>query len=192
MTIAIDVRSLAEKTGGVPAYTRNLLKALLARNDGHRYVIFTSGYHIATSMILRDIETVALRCSNKLLNGLIAVTGLPNFDYLIEKKIGRHVDLFFVPNLNFFSCSPSTKVVVTAHDIAFHSFPHLLSPKHRRWHTLASPQRFFNRADRLIAVSDHTKRDVMDVFSVSSEKIDVVFEGITPPQPLLSSQKKQK
>ena len=70
--------------------------------------------------------------------------------------------------------------VLTIHDMTHERFPQYFSPtdptpRHKR--LLAE------KAKRIIAISECTKRDVMEYLNVPEEKIDVIYHGLTP-QPL--------
>jgi glycosyltransferase involved in cell wall biosynthesis len=69
--------------------------------------------------------------------------------------------------------------VATVHDIAFHLFPEIQPPAYRnywtRWTRIACEQ-----ADRIIAVSEATRRDLLEHFRVDPAKVKVVHEAADP------------
>ncbi len=72
-----------------------------------------------------------------------------------------------------------TKTVFTLHDLIFKFFPQYHLPRNRIYLNLAMPL-FLKRADAIICVSDHTKRDAIKTYGVPEEKIRVIHEGIHP------------
>ena len=71
------------------------------------------------------------------------------------------------------------KSVVSIHDLIFLRFPEFYHPIDRRIYRWKF-QRACRIADRIIAVSECTKRDIMTFFSVPEEKINVVYQGCHP------------
>jgi glycosyltransferase involved in cell wall biosynthesis len=72
--------------------------------------------------------------------------------------------------------------VVTVHDLAIYLHPEWFPGGQlfsRRFVVPAS----ITRAVKAIAVSESTKRDLQEIFTVPSEKISVIHEGVDPPPP---------
>ena len=73
----------------------------------------------------------------------------------------------------------ATPSVITIHDLSFRRAPERFRGPHRAYLSLFT-QLSCQRAKRLIAVSKFTKQEVMDVYGVPAEKIDVVYSGVDP------------
>lgn len=69
--------------------------------------------------------------------------------------------------------------VVTLHDIIFVRMPELYKPLDRRIYTQKYRSSCFN-ADRVIAISQQTKNDLINTWGVPEDKIDVVYQGCNP------------
>ena len=127
---------------------------------------------------------------------------LPDFSYRIFRLFGRDLDAFLMnyhqiwsryPEADVYHLAsqtlaagllirrPSSRVVVTVHDI----FPYML----RRDPELRSPYRTdqlfhwlamvgLRRADHVLAVSDYTKRCLVEILRLPPENITVVYHGI--------------
>lgn len=68
------------------------------------------------------------------------------------------------------------KSVVTIHDLIFMRYPQYYKPVDR-WIYRYKFRRACEQADRIIAVSECTKRDIVHFFGTPEEKIDVVYQG---------------
>jgi glycosyltransferase involved in cell wall biosynthesis len=68
---------------------------------------------------------------------------------------------------------------VTIHDLSFERDPKLLGPKDRLIFRTVVP-RAVRRAVRLIAVSERTKADLVELYGVPPERITVAHHGIDP------------
>ena len=66
---------------------------------------------------------------------------------------------------------------MTVHDLIFERYPQHHTLANRTFLRVAMPL-FVRRADAIIAVSMHTKRDVLELYGTSPHKIHVVEEGI--------------
>jgi glycosyltransferase involved in cell wall biosynthesis len=71
------------------------------------------------------------------------------------------------------------KTVFTLHDLIFKFFPQHHLPRNRIFLNLAMPL-FLKRADAIICVSEHTKRDAIKEYGVPEEKLRVIYEGVHP------------
>ena len=68
------------------------------------------------------------------------------------------------------------KSIVTIHDLIFLRYPQYYKPIDR-WIYRFKFRRACEQADRIIAVSECTKRDIMYFFGTPAEKISVVYQG---------------
>jgi len=70
----------------------------------------------------------------------------------------------------------SAKSVVTMHDAIFMRYPHLYSSSYRA--IFIQKNKYACRvADRIIAISEQTKRDIIKYFNADENKISVVYQG---------------
>jgi glycosyltransferase involved in cell wall biosynthesis len=68
------------------------------------------------------------------------------------------------------------RTAVTIHDLIFERFPRLYSAIDRRiyrWKTRSAAM----RADLVVAISEQTKRDLVELYAVPAEKIRIVYQG---------------
>src|SRR5512138_128291 len=84
-----------------------------------------------------------------------------------------HALAYVVPVL---SRLPST---VTVYDLSFYRTPERFRWLNR-WYLRTFTRRSCRRARRVIAISESTRRDVIDVFGVSGERVDVAWPGVGP------------
>ena len=72
-----------------------------------------------------------------------------------------------------------TPTVLTVHDLIFERYPQ----HHTRrnvWFLKVGMRLFTRAATAIIAVSQHTRRDLIDLYGVSPAKLHVIYEGIDP------------
>lgn len=69
--------------------------------------------------------------------------------------------------------------VVTVHDLIFLVYPQFYRPIDRLIYTIKARQAC-RLADRILAVSECTKRDIVRYFGANPDKIDVIYQGCEP------------
>lgn len=70
----------------------------------------------------------------------------------------------------------NARSVVTIHDLIFLKFPKFYNLFDRQIYAYKFRKACQN-ADKIIAVSECTKRDIIDIFGVQSEKVSVIYQG---------------
>ena len=71
------------------------------------------------------------------------------------------------------------RTVFTLHDLIFRQFPQHHLPRNRIFLNVAMPL-FLRRADAVICVSEHTRRDAISAYGIPEEKMIVIHEGVHP------------
>ncbi|HHY54446.1 MAG TPA: glycosyltransferase family 4 protein [Chloroflexi bacterium] len=73
----------------------------------------------------------------------------------------------------------TTPTVLTVHDLIFERYPE----HHTRrnvWFLKVGMRLFTRAATAIIAVSEHTRRDLIDLYGTAPEKVHVIYEGVDP------------
>jgi glycosyltransferase involved in cell wall biosynthesis len=174
--VAIDVRSLLQADkAGVPLYTLNLVRWLTMRS-ANDYCLFCNSYGAPfpedAPPETEHVSHHMTRIPNKLFNASLMLSGNPKID-----RLAGDADVLYLPNLNFASSKCPT--VVTVHDLSFRRYPEFFSPKRRLWHKMIDPDRLISNAARVIAVSRHTKDDVIETYGVDESLIEVVSPAVS-------------
>ena len=97
---------------------------------------------------------------------------------LPAERLAGACDIFHSPD---FTLPPLSRArgVVTVHDLSFLRVPQCADPGLRAFLERAVP-RSLARAARVLADSENTKRDLIELLDVAPEKISVVPAGIEP------------
>lgn len=171
LKIAITVEALKnEYFAGVEQYIYNLTYQLLSRSELALTLIAPSDlphslFPAHTHVIYHDPTPV-------LGSGFVSAVFSP-------PKNLSNFDLVHCPTVTApFFFRPNSRVVMTVHDLIPLLFP--------RWQTTRRVLYFkyflkyrFRFVDRFIAVSNTTKQDLIDLFEIPEDKIDVVYEGVS-------------
>lgn len=91
----------------------------------------------------------------------------------ILKKIQADV---FVSTDNILSLRTKVPTVLVTHDLAYEHFPETITPLVRRYYQHFAPK-FNSKADKIVAVSEYTKQDLINTYDISGDKIAVACNG---------------
>ena len=179
LKIGIDIRTLMDKRySGVSEYTFHLVNEFLKLDQNNQYrLYYNSGRDLAfrlPNFIAANVKVIGTRYPNKIFNYVLQKL----FHYpQIDKVIGG-VDVFWSPHINFLSLSKSTRKFLTIHDLSFLRYPEFFNQRKNFWHRLINVKKLAVNFDHLIAVSENTKRDMIELLGVAPEKISVIYSGI--------------
>lgn len=177
LTVGFDATAAARQQAGIGRYARELLRALTARDESIRYKVYYSGGGVDRSglpPLPSRIRVRALPVSDRYSNAFWHRARMP---VPIQAVIGR-ISVLHSPD---FTAPPalSRPTLITIHDLAFEREPDCAVPSLRAYLERVVP-RAARRASHIIAVSQATKQDLVDVYSIPEEKISVIYEGIAP------------
>ncbi len=185
-TIAIDIRPLLEKSwGGVSWFTYYLTDGLIkqASQENLRVFLFYNQRKLLNDSTIRllkkwrarqNVKIKGYKLPNKILHLTMRFLNYPYIDDLISIKI----DYFILPNLSFISLSNKTKRIALCHDLSFKIFPEFFTLRSRLWYKLINPREFYSKADKIIAVSQNTKQDLIDLYGIDANRVAVIYPGI--------------
>lgn len=181
MIIGIDIRLLGKGIkSGIEEYTENLLAHLIPLDPKIKFKLFFSSFCGELSeydwLKCPNVELFRYRFPNKLLFLSSSFLDTPKIDQLMGG-----VDVFFSPHFFITALSPTCKRVVTFHDLSYIHFPEFFSWRKYIWHNLEmKPIWQSHFADKIIAVSESTKNDLVNLYHVDSAKVRVIYSGISP------------
>ncbi|MFH1583169.1 MAG: glycosyltransferase family 1 protein [Candidatus Falkowbacteria bacterium] len=177
MKIGIDTRALLDaRYSGVSEYTLNLVKEILKLDNKNDYQFFYNCFGDCLNIpefTEKNVKLVKYNYPNKILNYFL-------FKFLnypkIDKKLGA--DLFFMPHINFIGLSSASKSLITIHDLSFLKYPEFFSWRKNFWHKMINVKKLIKRFDCIVAVSENTKRDIVELCGVDENKIKVIYAGV--------------
>lgn len=181
MRIGIDARTILNpekgEAIGVGHYTYQLIRNLLELDKKNEYVLFFD-FHVRE----KDIK--------KFTQPNVKIKFYPFSDY--KKYLpGAYSEILGTATLLkekldvLHSTSPHSRIptgyrgkcIVTFHDLSIYKipgcYPRISGVKEKAVYSLMA-----KKADRIIAVSHSTKKDVEEIFKIPSEKIDVIYSGL--------------
>ena len=176
MNIGYDAKRIVQNNTGLGNYGRYMIEILSRFYPDNRYFLFAPKQKknerlkylhtqanvsfVFPSGIARIIPSIwrTIGICNDLKNNKLSIFhGLSN-----ELPVGIR--------------KSNVKSIVTVHDLIFLRYPEFYKPLDR-WIYRWKFERACRIADKIIAVSECTKRDIVSFFSIPEEKIAVVYQG---------------
>ncbi len=160
------------RNAGPSRYTTNLVEALLAQPTGHDFTLFLND-QVRTLPFTPATPVRVLRTRAPTSRTGIRVL----WEHLLAPwHIGSaRLDLVH-SMLNVVPLAAPTQHVVTVHDLSFMRTPDA-HPTHRRWYLTAATWLSARRARSVLADSQATKDDVVDLLGIDPSGVHVVYPG---------------
>ena len=170
MRIGIDISFVIDDNRvGVGQYIYNLLKNIAKLDTENTYYLYTN-MEISQEFYRIGKNFKVIVKKNRFLTRVLWL------QFILPGLLKQdNIDLLHAPC----HVSPARlhcPLVITYHDMASWLFPEKFELFHRMAYQLLVPA-LTRRADRLIAVSESTKRDIVKLFKIAEDKITVVTEG---------------
>jgi glycosyltransferase involved in cell wall biosynthesis len=186
VNIAIDYTAAARQGAGIGRYARELVYAILAAGSPHRFVLMA-----ATAGLGERWEREQQRLRETVISPTtLTFRDLPLTDNWMARLWQRlrlpvpaewitgRVNVFYSPDFVLPPLRPNTRALLTVHDLSFLRHPETFPPKLGAYLEKAVP-RSIARADHILADSDATRNDLIDVLHVPPAKVTTLYGGVT-------------
>ncbi len=173
--IGLEVTAAVRQGGGIGRYVRELLQATAQRQDGFDYRLFFASDNPVPHALPALPQNFRVR-------------QLPFHDIWLARGWHRlqlpvpvtlitgSVDLYHSPD---FTLPPTPKIptVLTVHDLSFVRDPESAAPGLRTYLNTVVP-RSVSRATHILADSQATKDDLIDLYNTPADKVTVLYSGV--------------
>lgn len=172
MRIAVNTRFLLPgKLEGLGWYTHELLQRMVAQHPEDEFVFFFDRPFDPAFVYADNVRPVVLFPPAR-----HPVLWYAWFEWAVPQALERcGADVFFSPD-SYLSLRAKTPTVLTVHDLIPLQHPEQVPWWARDYYRYFFP-RYIRRAERLVAVSDFTKKTMVDLVGVAPEKVAVVYNG---------------
>lgn len=178
MIIGYDAKRAFRNNSGLGNYSRMVIGGVCREGHGMvKSLLFTPTTKGRHTHYFDDIQEVEVRQPR----GLWAMAGglwRSVLSGLCARREGVDIYHGLSHELPFF-LGNGVKKVVTMHDLIVRRYPEFFKPVDRIIHRLKM-RHACRVADMVIAISEQTKRDLMDMMHVPEEKIRVVYQSCDP------------
>jgi glycosyltransferase involved in cell wall biosynthesis len=179
--ITLDISAAVHRRAGLGRYAASLARALQPLIPEQLALFYNAEQGVDPLPDLDHVptSTVALGYKPWRMAVWLGQLGRIPFNRLVPDATLFHATEHLLPSLR------RVPTVLTVHDLIFRHLPEHHKPLNR-WYLNATMPLYCRRADRIIAVSQATRRDLIAAYDVPAEKITVVPEAAAPrfqPQP---------
>ncbi|WP_426482861.1 glycosyltransferase family 4 protein [Chryseobacterium sp. R2ACT005] len=169
MKIAFDAKRFFHNTSGLGNYSRDLVRILSEYKPDNEYLLLNKnkserGKGILERPNVQFIETSKGNFSRQLKMGKDAQKQEADIFHGLSGELPLKWD------------SRPIKKVVTIHDLIFVRYPQYYSFFDRKIHFWKF-KKAADMADKIIAISEQTKRDIIQYLKVPETKIEVIYQG---------------
>jgi len=177
MKIAIDVSRIANEKAGVGRYTANLVKTLIDKDTKNEYLLLCSFFRgdeekrkIMSAYQRPNVKIKYLKLPGKFKESLWH-SKLP----LVERFLGD-ADVYLAPT--FLDVISNLKIpqAVVIHDLSTFKYPEHLGKKQADYFNRQT-RKAVKLAKKIIAISENTEKDLLEILKVPEQKIEVIYPG---------------
>lgn len=184
--IGIDYTAAHEQGAGIGRLVRDLITAYAEVGLYDTHLLFVAGAsradlpatfklsHSDKGTALSDFRWRPTRVSPRWLGRIWHKARIP---LPVEAFTGL-VDLFHATDFTLPPTLPGCKTIVTVHDLSYVKAPETAHPAQKAYLDRAVPWSV-KRANHVIADSEATKQDLIDVYNTPPEKISVLLSGLS-------------
>lgn len=174
MRIGFTGHVLGGGKSGIGTYVASLLKKLAEIDTKNEYKVFLSpeedkflqfkapnfNKHVSQSFWTLPVPSIIWHN-----------TALPNLTKTLS------LDLVHIPSIRRIPLIKRCPIVTTVHDLAALKLPGKYDLARTLYHSQIL-SRLIHRSDRVITVSHHTKKDIIELLGYPEEKISVIYPGV--------------
>ncbi len=169
MRIAVDATVLNRRMTGTGRYLKNLLSEIPNHDNSNQYFLITGDELEFDKSFYNYIYHKKKFVNHKFYSPIW-------FNIILPKILKEHkIDLFFGPNV-LVPLIPikGLKKIAVVHDIIFKVYPEYYPNSYIKYLSLFLPP-VLKKSDMIVTVSNHSKKDISEMYNVPREKIRVVY-----------------
>lgn len=180
MRIGIDANWAIYEKAGIGKYSENLIKNLLKYDTKNEYVLFFN-FFFNQGKHQSEIKNLIKDSKKKVTVKFVPLPGKVK-EFLFQTKLpassiySEKIDLYFSPYFGGIPQNGWEKMVVTIHDLVFLKFPSHAGKDLSKFY-LKKTREAVDKCQKIIAVSEATRKDLIKLLKTPEEKIQVIYEG---------------
>ncbi|HUQ66895.1 MAG TPA: glycosyltransferase family 1 protein [Flavitalea sp.] len=174
-----------QRFGGVSRYFSELMKNIPSEHRFKLALIFSDNYYLKENF--RFFKKSNVLGDNNFKGKYYVKQALSSINHYYSTRCiaSGKFDLFHPTYYNnYFLRSLKKPYVITVHDLILFKFEHTFSAPIERKRQMENA---IKRANRIIAISENTKKDLIEILKINPDKIDVVYHGYTKASPAKKS-----
>lgn len=183
MKILYDYPALSQIHGGVSRYICEIIKELSSEIEIDMSIFYTDNIYLEEL----QFPNIKHLISKKNFKGKKRIEKFINTFYSNYKVIRNNYDIFHATySDSYFLKKVKKPTVVTIHDMINEKLSeyHISHAKH-----IISKKKLIYNSAHIIAISENTKKDILEIYPINADKITVIYHGSPrPPQQILKNE----
>jgi len=171
MRILVNAKFGTHKTG-VGRVITSLISALSKIDKKNIYFIYLNKDKLTC---LPDLNNNFIKLTNGIKSKNVILNHFFSSVILLIKSLLLDIDLIIIPQISFMPFK-TKKMIFFQHDLAEYYIPN------QKWYKLLFRRlilpRMHKLADKIIAVSNNTKKDIIKILKTEEKKIEVIYNGV--------------
>ena len=180
MRIGFDGKRAFSNNTGLGNYSRDTIRIISKSLPQNQFFIYTPKEKKNDRLsFLNESKNIFIRTPNKILSRLFS--SIWRSKTIVKDLFQNKIDLYhgLSHEIPLGIEKTNIKSIVTIHDLIYLRFPKLFSKIDRKIYDIKF-RSSCQRANKIIAVSQQTKSDIIKYFGISKEKIEVIYQGCNP------------
>jgi glycosyltransferase involved in cell wall biosynthesis len=177
LRIGFDAKRAFLNNTGLGNYSRSVITSLASSFPENEYFLYTTKQikNNRTADML-SYPAIQVRTPN-----IPILKSLWRSRFVVNRLLKDRIDLYhgLSHEIPVSIQNTSIKTVVTIHDLIFLRYPQYYKPADRKIYEMKFRNACKN-ADKVIAISEQTKRDIIHYFGTDDSKIEVVYQSCDP------------
>ena len=160
------------KPGGIARYSYETLKRITERHSEHMFIFIVDRHFPRKHLFPGNVEVV------RTFPSFHPVLWYPWFEAAVPQILKKHKADLFLSTDGFTSLSTNVPAVLAMHDLSFCYYPKDIPALQSRYYNYFFPK-YSEKAKVLATVSEHSKKDIVNLYHQQPNKITVTYEGIS-------------
>ena len=159
-----------QKFGGISRYFCEIISKLQFKYD--IAVRYTENHYLSQTKIAKHRLYIPYFLSKQYTQKLYRKN-----QRLTKKMLQSPIPYLYHPTYydpSFLKYTGNSPLVVTVHDMIYERFSNLIEGSEE---IIRQKREIITKANRIIAISEYTKKDIIDILNIAPEKIDVIYHG---------------
>ena len=172
MKVAVNVRFLLnDRMEGIARFNYETLKRIVTNHPEDEFFFFFDRPYNESFIFGENVKPIVLYPPTR--HPLLIAYWL---EVRIKNQLRKIKPDIFLSGDTYMPMNPGVKTVVVSHDLAFLHFPGHMRFFDKKFYNYFFPK-YHKKADKIIAVSEFTRKDIIEKYKIESDKIEVVYNA---------------
>lgn len=173
MKIAVNTRLLLKnKIDGIGLVTLESFKRIVSTHPECTFFFIFDRLPHSDYIFAKNIIPVVLKPQAR--HPLLYIIW---YQFSLKKWLKKTKPDIFIGTDGMIPLNSETKTLAIIHDLNFEHHPEQLPKAYSNFYRKFFPK-FAQNSDRIVAVSNYTKQDIVNTYKIKQDKIDVVYNGV--------------